>query len=179
MNKAVKIAIVPSNFRKDWLCLFSLTFPVLKDLNVNYEVVVTKHPTVDQKLVLKDLEDCGGSHASFYNGMTSKAVAESDIVIVGVSTLVIDAIMAGKYVIICKSPNDIWYGIDELDISESGFRTGIYIVNNPNEMAQSIRDYEAVIAHVNEAERAVIISHFLENKGRDVVERFWSEIKDS
>jgi len=90
--------------------------------------------------------------------------------------LAIDAILAGKYVIMCKSPNDIWYGIDEDDIVEDGSPTGIFVVNDSDEMKESIRKYNCYNNDSNTENRGKIITHFMKHKGTEVVERFWSEI---
>jgi hypothetical protein len=178
VKEKVKILIVPSNFRRDWLFLFSLTFAAIHHINQNYDVLVTKHPQTDQKKFMEDLDDFGGSKATLHKGMTSnKVIMESDIVIAGVSTVVIDAILAGKYVIICKNPNDIWYGIDEDDIAKEGYGTGIHVVNNSDEMEDSLRKYTSFKNNLNTEKRKEIISNFLEYKNQEVVERFWSGVR--
>ncbi|MCX5749181.1 MAG: hypothetical protein NTZ10_02925 [Candidatus Saganbacteria bacterium] len=172
-----KILIVPSNYRRDWLFLFNIIFNALKDAGNQYDVKVTKHPAVQKEMFINDLKRFKGGVDVVYRDSTSDALTEADIVIGGVTTVILDAILAGKFAIICKSPNDIYYGIDKDDFPENSQEVGIAFVCNHQELRKSLQDFSSSGVDELINKRRKLVDDILEYRGPLVKEKFWEEVR--
>jgi len=164
-SRKIRILICPSNTRAECLFLFYMVASSLKGIEDKYEVIAIKHPVLYREQFIKDLKDYGCSSAKFFEGATLEIVKNADIVIVGVSSIVIDAILLNKPFFVCKPPNDIYYGIEPEE--------GINIVDNIDALKEGILKYSVNRTKIKNFR---LVSEFLEYT-EAIKERFWNEVK--